>query len=314
MNEHFRDRIRTLPALLQREIHTDSVQVKNLIWYMIIKRFVVLGVLINYPNLFAFARERGAGINDVDRLTGKTLAHALISQDMTHQHLNLFRDLLTQGLAFDMEDRFGNRPFDDVDFWDELHISAFMIAMRVKPDIVSTHIGSWVVHHNSFLRRMVALDVDPSIFINIPYNHIFKDDKDRIAGLSLLLELGANVNHTDQMGRTPLFYTQYASEVVFLLDRGANPFHRDINGDLALQYLSYVFPEQEEAYRLLMRFGELKTPNSRGQAAISMVEDGEQIFEANKQRFWNDVVSLSQEADIVLPSELCNLIVEMAGA
>ena len=75
--------------------------------------------------------------------------------------------------------------------------------------------------------------------------------------LETLLDHGANVNATNELGKTPLMYAaadNSAEAVELLLARGANPFLKDSSGETALD------KTQDTRVRVLLHFCHLYSP------------------------------------------------------
>jgi hypothetical protein len=128
--------------------------------------------------------------------------------------------------------------------------------------------------------------------------------------IPLLLDLGVQPTAVDGFGRTALFYAATLNEALTLLQHGADPFHRDQNGDLVIHYMTRHFPEEGECYELIAWYGGLSERDSLGHKPMDFLPSSVTLFQQNKARMIKDVVEFSP---FRLPPELCELVVEMIG-
>jgi hypothetical protein len=102
----------------------------------------------------------------------------------------------------------------------------------------------YVIVHDQFDIGMFLLDrgADPDFMVdgNSTLKWAILYDRQRL--LRLLIEYGADVHKTDNNGDTPLIYaTELKNPGIckLLIDRGANPLHKNLKGKRAIDYTGY---------------------------------------------------------------------------
>ena len=107
--------------------------------------------------------------------------------------------------------------------------------------------------------------------------------------LRLLLENGANHNHIDILGRTPLFFAAKAGRpdmVTILMDHGANINLQDHHEETALMQLADYQPENVEGVKILLEHG--ADPNIRANFLLPKTALSESI----KYQYWGVIKAL----------------------
>ena len=107
--------------------------------------------------------------------------------------------------------------------------------------------------------------------------------------LRLLLENGANPNHIDILGRTPLFFAAKAGRpdmVTILMDHGANINLQDHHEETALMQLADYQPENVEGVKILLEHG--ADPNIRANFLLPKTALSESI----KYQYWGVIKAL----------------------
>ena len=107
--------------------------------------------------------------------------------------------------------------------------------------------------------------------------------------LKFLLENGANPNHIDILGRTPLFFAAKAGRpdmVTILMDHGANINLQDHHEETALMQLADNQPEHVEGVKILLEHG--ADPNIRANFLLPKTALSESI----KYQYWGVIKAL----------------------
>ena len=93
--------------------------------------------------------------------------------------------------------------------------------------------------------------------------------------IDLLLQLGADPNATDDQGRTPLFFTNFAKAAETLLRAGANVKHQDDNGATALEARIAAGWHVDEPLRAALNSKEVPSSNENENGDVVRNLEGE---------------------------------------